>query len=193
MWEALLRGQSWLPNVYNVGQILHTHVWRVKCTCTTNQKIAVFAPETTDGWKAGSSVANCLQCNQSLLTNRKHDETHPPKNPRRHGENHIRGSILEEVTSDNNELHTKVSNEPFEISDDNDDDGTGEDEFDCSLKEPVIKSSTQALQIAKQLTEFVEYSGLEELSSALLNVNDILRDLRLREPRKQTFIDSFFN
>ena len=38
-----------------------------------------------------------------------------------------------------------------------------------------------------------EYRGLEELSSALLNVNDILRDLRLREPRKQTIIDSFFN
>ena len=38
-----------------------------------------------------------------------------------------------------------------------------------------------------------EYRGLEELSSALLNVNDIWRDLRLREPRKQTIIDSFFN
>lgn len=38
----------------------------------------------------------------------------------------IRGSILEEVTCDNNDPHTKVSKEPFEISDD-DDDGTGED------------------------------------------------------------------
>ena len=45
----------------------------------------------------------------------------------------------------------------------------------------------------KQLTEFAEYRGLEELSSALLSVNDILRDLWLREPRKQTLIDSFFN
>ena len=32
----------------------------------------------------------------------------------------------------------------------------------------------------EQLTEFAEYRGLEELSSALLNVNDILSDLRLR-------------
>ena len=42
----------------------------------------------------------------------------------------------------------------------------------------------------EQLTEFAEYRGVEELSSALLNVNDILRDLRLR---KQALIDSFFN
>ena len=45
----------------------------------------------------------------------------------------------------------------------------------------------------EQQTEFAKYRDLEELSSALLNVNDILRDLRLREPRKQTLIDSFFN
>ena len=38
-----------------------------------------------------------------------------------------------------------------------------------SLKEPVIKSSAQALQIAEQLTDFAGYRGLEELSSALLN------------------------
>ena len=42
----------------------------------------------------------------------------------------------------------------------------------------------------EQLTEFAEYRGLEELSSALLNVNDILRDLRVREPRKQTLINN---
>ena len=103
----------------------------------------------------------------------------------------IRSSILEEVTSDNNEPHTKVSKEPFEIRDD-DDGGTRENEFDCSLKESAIKSSPEALQMTKQLPEFAEYRGLGELSSAVLNVNDILRDLRLREPRKQTLIDSFF-
>ena len=73
-------------------------------------------------------------------------------------------------------------------------DGTGEDEFDCSLKEPSFKSSAEALQMTEQLAEFAEYRGLEQLSNAVLNrVNDILRDLRLREPRKQTLIDSFFN
>ena len=52
-------------------------------------------------------------------------------------------SILE-VTSDNNEQHTNVSKELFEIRDD-DDYGTGEDEFDCSFKEQAIKFSAEAL------------------------------------------------
>ena len=46
---------------------------------------------------------------------------------------------------------------------------------------------------SQQLIEFAEYRGLEELSSALLNVNDILRDLRLREARKQTIISLINN
>ena len=49
------------------------------------------------------------------------------------------------------------------------------------------------VQSRAAITEFAEYRGLEELSGALLNVNDILRDLRLREPRKQTLINSFFD
>ena len=46
------------------------------------------------------------------------------------------------------------------------------------------------VQSPAAITEFAEYRGLEELSSALLNVNDILRDLRVREPRKQTLINN---
>lgn len=57
----------------------------------------------------------------------------------------------------------------------------------------MIKTSAQALKMAEQLSEFADFQGHEELSNALLKVNDILRDLRfIREPRKQTYIDKLF-
>ena len=99
----------------------------------------------------------------------------------------IRAKITEEMTNVNSEPPAKEPKDICEIVDDD-----NEDEFDCSLHEPVIKSSSEALKVAEQLAEFAEFRGLEDLSNAILNVNDILRDYRLREPRKQTCIDSFF-
>ena len=72
------------------------------------------------------------------------------------------------------------------------DDDEEDNEFDCSLRQPVITSSSEALKTAGQLAEFSEFRGLEDFSNAILNVTDILRDHRLLEPRKQTLIDSFF-
>jgi hypothetical protein len=58
--------------------------------------------------------------------------------------------------------------------------------------EPVIKSSSEALKIVKRLAEFAQFRGLEELSNTIFYVNDIIMGYRLREPRKQTCIESFF-
>ena len=63
---------------------------------------------------------------------------------------------------------------------------------DNLLKEPTVKSVTHALQMTEDLLEFANYHGNEELSNTLLKVSDILRDLKTREPQKQTLIDSFF-
>ena len=46
--------------------------------------------------------------------------------------------------------------------------------------------------MTEDLLEFANYHGNEELSNTLLKVSDILRDLKTREPQKQTLIDSFF-
>jgi hypothetical protein len=78
-----------------------------------------------------------------------------------------------------------------EITDD-DNELNEDDEFDWSLNEPVIKSPSEALKVVERLAEFAQFRGLEELSNAIFNVNDILMDYRLREHRKRTCIDSFF-
>ena len=62
--------------------------------------------------------------------------------------------------------------EPKDTTDDDNED----DEFDRSLNEPVIKSSSEALKVVEQLVEFAQFRGLEEVSNAIFNVNDILMD-----------------
>ena len=63
---------------------------------------------------------------------------------------------------------------------------------DNLLKEPTVKSVTHALQMTEELSEFFNHHGNEKLSNTLLKVSDILKDLKFREPRKQTLIDSYF-
>ena len=46
--------------------------------------------------------------------------------------------------------------------------------------------------MTKELSEFANYHGNEELSNTLFKVSDFLRDLKIREPQKQTWIDSYF-
>jgi hypothetical protein len=55
------------------------------------------------------------------------------------------------------------------VSDHNDDDNelNEDDEFDWSLNEPVIKSSSEALKFVERLAEFEQFRGLEELSNVI--------------------------
>ena len=46
--------------------------------------------------------------------------------------------------------------------------------------------------MTEELSEFANYHGNEELSNTLFKVSDFLRDLKIREPQKQTWIDSYF-
>ena len=100
----------------------------------------------------------------------------------------VRASIIQEILHESSEPQTKQQKDMCEVVDDDNEDN----DFDCNLREPVITSTFEALRTAEQLAEFAEFRGHEDLSNAMLNVTDILRDYRLREPRKQTFIDSFF-
>ena len=61
-----------------------------------------------------------------------------------------------------------------------------------SAQRAAVKSVTHALQMTEELSEFANYHGNEELSNTLLKVSDILRDLKIREPQKQTRIDGYF-
>ena len=47
--------------------------------------------------------------------------------------------------------------------------------------------------MTEELSEFANYHGNGELSNTLLKVSDALRDLKIREPQKQTRIDSYFS
>ena len=53
-----------------------------------------------------------------------------------------------QITDDDNELNKK-------------------DEFDWSLNEPVIKSSSEAPNVVERLAEFAQFRSLEELSNAI--------------------------
>ena len=98
----------------------------------------------------------------------------------------VRNDILEDTISDTDEPSSKSSrNVDQEIC--YDDEG-----IDSLLKEPTVKSVTHALQMTEELSEFANYHGNEELSNTLLKVSDALRDLKIREPQKQTRIDSYF-
>jgi hypothetical protein len=59
--------------------------------------------------------------------------------------------------------------EPKDICQITDDDNelNKDDEFDWSLNEPVIKSSSEALKVVERLAEFAQFRGLEELSNAI--------------------------
>ena len=56
-------------------------------------------------------------------------------------------------------------------------DEAGNEEFDYSVKEPSVKSSTEARKMVLQLSEFADFGGHEKLSNALLTVQDILFDM----------------
>ncbi len=126
-----------------------------------------------------TSVRELLDAEEEILTCEEHIDSDTPT-----WREDIRAKIIEEVTNKDCEPPAK---EPKDITDDDNED----DEFYRSLNEPVIKSSSEALKVVEQLAQFAQFRGLEELPNAIFNVNDILMDYRLREPRKHTCIDSF--
>ena len=54
------------------------------------------------------------------------------------------------------------------------------------------KAVAQAVGLAKQLKDFAQYYGHEELSFTLSKVNDILHEIKLRAPEYQKTITDFF-
>jgi hypothetical protein len=50
---------------------------------------------------------------------------------------------------------------------DDDNELNEDDEFNCSLNEPVIKSSSEALKVVERLAEFAQFRGLEEISNVI--------------------------
>ena len=54
------------------------------------------------------------------------------------------------------------------------------------------KTVAQATGLAKQLKDFAQYYGHEELSFTLSKVNDILHEIKLRAPKYQKTITNFF-
>ena len=54
------------------------------------------------------------------------------------------------------------------------------------------KTVTQAVRLAKQLKDFAQYYGHEELSFTLSKVSDILHEIKLRALKYQKTITFFF-
>ena len=66
-------------------------------------------------------------------------------------------------------------------------------EYDVELEQPTIKSVSEAANMAEQLTDFAQFNGHQELSLALSKVNDILSGIKLRKPKQQTLIFTYFS
>ena len=70
----------------------------------------------------------------------------------------------------------KQKNNKTEIGIDSDSDYDGSD--DALLPIPAVQTVKGALDLVRQIAEFADYRGCEELSSAVAKVSDILVDLR---------------
>ena len=66
-------------------------------------------------------------------------------------------------------------------------------EFDVELKQPTIKSVSEAANMAEQLRDFAQSNGHQELSLVLSKLNDILSYIKLRKPKQQTLISNYFS
>ena len=71
------------------------------------------------------------------------------------------------------ETHTKNNKTEIEIDSDSDDDSD-----DAPLPIPAVQTVKGAPDLVRQIAEFADHRGCEELSSAVKKVSDILVDLR---------------
>lgn len=82
-------------------------------------------------------------------------------------------------------IESHTSTETMQI----DDEGDSED-MDRPLSRPEVDSVKDALRLAKQLVEFADWRGEEQLSLAIGRAHDLLCDLQLKSC-KQSSLDSF--
>ena len=73
-------------------------------------------------------------------------------------------------------IETQTKNSKTEIGIDSDSDYDGSD--DALLPISAVQTVKGALDLVRQIAEFADYRGCEELSSAVAKVSDILVDLR---------------
>ena len=70
---------------------------------------------------------------------------------------------------------------------------TGSDSDDSSddapLPIPAVQGVKGALDLVRQIAEFADYRGCEELSTAVTKVSDILVDMRLKSQRQSSILD----
>ena len=70
------------------------------------------------------------------------------------------------------------------------DDQDDNEDMDQPLSHPEVGSVKDALRLAKQLVEFADWRGEEQLSVALGRAHDLLCDLQVKSS-KQSSLDSF--
>ena len=67
-----------------------------------------------------------------------------------------------------------------------------DDEYDQDLEEPTIKSVTAAMASGETLRHFAQFHGYQELALTLCKVNDLLSEIKLSGPQRQTHMDDYF-
>ena len=63
------------------------------------------------------------------------------------------------------------------------------DSDDAPLSIPSVQTVKGALDLLHEIAEFTDYWGCEELSLAVMQVSDILVDLRLKTQKQSSILD----
>lgn len=97
-----------------------------------------------------------------------------------------------------NDLRAEILDDVFSVQvDDKSDDPEStivdEDDFDPELKQPEINTVSKAEEVNEKLEQFSQFYGHEELSLALSQVSDLLRQIKLQNAKTQKTINDFFN
>ena len=68
----------------------------------------------------------------------------------------------------------------------------GDDDFDKEVEQPDVKSLTEALEYREKLRKFAQFHGYQELALSVSKTNDLICDLKLHAPHRQTNIEEYF-
>ena len=66
-----------------------------------------------------------------------------------------------------------------------------DDEYDRDFEEPAIRSLTEAMTYCKKLRNFAKFHGYQELALTISKANDLLCDLKLSGPQRQTHVAAY--
>ena len=93
----------------------------------------------------------------------------------------LRDQLLNQKKEESREVANSLANERAPKIDERS--SGGNEECDPELKQPAIRTISEAEKVAEQLTDFAHFNGHRELSLALSQVNHLILEIKLQKPK----------